>query len=449
MKIISTILVLTSFVAAAQQNHASLIDNYMSAQASVHEFSGAVLVAKKGEILYQKAFGLANREWNIPNTADTRFPIASLTKQFTAAAILRLEEQGKLSTSDKLSKYFPHFPKADSITIHMLLNHTSGIHDLLQDSEFADINPNLQIGQLNDSLLVNIFKDKPFDFAPGTFWRYSNSGYILLGYLIQKTSGISYRDYIQKNLLQKANMTNTDLFRFDTILPRRASGYSRMQHLWQNSRIININISFATGGLFSTVGDLFIWRKALNSGTIISEKSLRKMNTPNHEDRGYGYGVFIDKANNRRTIFHSGRLLGFSSFMIEYPDDDIQIIILTNRETNLDFIPKGLAGILFGKSVTPTYNRKPFAINKSDLTAFTGEFQSDEIPFPVNITSKNGKLFLFLGRDIELVPESENKFFIDEPDVEIQIEFETSSKQVTHAYFIEGGLKTEVRRTVK
>ena len=142
------------------------------------------MVAKKGKIIYQEAFGMANREWNMPNTIDTRFPIASLTKQFTAAAILQLTEKGKLNLEDKLSRFYPDYPKGDSITIHMLLNHTSGIYNLLQDPAFTEINANIPIESLADSNLINIFKNKPFDFSPGSYWRYSNSGYILLGFII-------------------------------------------------------------------------------------------------------------------------------------------------------------------------------------------------------------------------------------------------------------------------
>ena len=197
---------LLPLVALAQKNYAHLLEKYMKAQEAIHEFSGAVLIAKKGKIIYKQAFGQANREWKISNTVDTRFPIASLTKQFTAAAILQLAEQGKLQTEDKISKYFPGFPKGDSITIHMLLNHTSGIQNILQDPFFTEINVNTRIEALNDTTLINIFRNKPFDFSPGTWWRYSNSGYFLLGYIIEKLSGLTYRNYVYKNILQKAGM---------------------------------------------------------------------------------------------------------------------------------------------------------------------------------------------------------------------------------------------------
>lgn len=435
------------WAALAQQNYTELLDRYMKAQASVHDFTGTVLVAKKGQVIYRQALGSANREWGVPNTVDTRFWIGSLTKQFTAAAILQLVDQGKLHVEDKLSKYFPGYPKGDSITLHMLLNHTSGIYNMIQDPRFTEINPNTRVEELADTVLINTFRNKPFDFSPGTFWRYSNSGYVLLGYIIEKVSGQSYRDYLYKNVLPKAGLKNTDLFHYDTIIPKRAYGYSRTPAGWQNSRLINVSIAFSAGGLFSTAEDLFRWSEALNSGKVISKESLARMNRPNRVDHGAGYGVFVEKIFNRQAILHSGALLGFSSIMIRYPEDEISIIILTNRETNLDFIHKGLAAIVFDKEVIPAYKRTPVKVDPSVLKQYAGEFAGAGLPFPLNIVEKDNKLFLRLHRDIELVPESRTKFYIAEPDVEIQVEYVlTDRKEVSHVYLIEGGVKWEAKR---
>ena len=404
-QILFILMAVLPFCSPAQKNYQALLKQYTKGFATAHDFTGALLVAKKGKVIYQESFGMANREWSVANTLDTRFPIASLTKQFTAAAILQLVEKGKLSLEDKLSRFYPDYPKGDSITIHMLLNHTSGIYNLLQDPAFTEMNANIPVEALDDSSLVNIFQHKPFDFSPGTYWRYSNSGYILLGYIIEKISGQSYRDYLTKNLFQKAGMHNSDLFRFDTILPHRASGYSYTSKGWKNSRIININVSFSAGGLFSTVHDLFKWQQALFAGKIIHDTSLAKMNRPNHEDRGAGYGVFVENLFGRKAIFHSGGLLGFCSYMISYPDDEISVIILTNRDSNLDFLSKGLSAILFDKEVAIPYKHKAVSIDPSLLKNYAGEYEGGNLPFPVNIIVKNNKLYQSLGRDIELLPE--------------------------------------------
>lgn len=436
------------FSIMAQKNYTALLDEYMDGFNKAHDFSGVVFIEKNGKKIYTKAFGEANREWKIPNTIDTRFQIASVTKQFTAVAILKLVEQGKLQMDDKVSKFFPGYPKGDSITIHMLLNHTSGIYNYLENPALDALNPNISIKLLKDSIF-NLFKNKPFDFSPGTFWRYSNSGYVLLGYIIEQVSGETYRDYIYKNLLLPASMMNTDLYSADSIIPFHSNGYIKTSQGWKPKDIIAINAAFSAGGLFSTVGDLSKWCDALYTGKIINKESLSKMNQPNAGERGYGYGVFVDSFFNRRAIFHSGSLTGFTSLLMNYPVDGIRIIILTNRNTNIDFLPRGLAAMLFDQNVIPPYKHIPIKIDPSILKRYVGKFVGKSIPFPLNIINKNNKLYLQLGTDMELVPESENKFYISEQDVEIGIEFELNDKkEVVAVYFIESGVKIKVKMTI-
>jgi CubicO group peptidase (beta-lactamase class C family) len=434
------------FMVSAQKNYTALLDRYMQAYAKVHDFSGAVLVAKKGKVIYQKAFQFANREWQVPNTVSARFEIGSITKQFTAAAVLQLAEQGKLQVEDKLSKYFPDYPKGDSITLHMLLNHTSGIYNYSDNPAFFDLNPNTPIAALKDTLL-NLFKNKSFYFSPGTWWRYSNSNYLLLGYIIEKVSGQTFQDYIFKNLLQKAGMANTGILRHDTIVPRFANGYTRTPAGWTRGGIAPVNAGYSAGGLFSTVGDLLKWGEALRAGKIISAASLEKMNRPNHEDRGYGYGVFVDRFFNHRAIFHGGATLGYNTYMIYYPEDDLRMIFLANKDTRLDFLPKAFAAILFDHKVSLPYKRTPVAIDPTRLKQYVGSFQGQGVPFLINIIEKKHKLYLQLHQDIELYPESETKFYIGDSDVEMQLEYVLDArKEVERIYFIDSGVKTEVKR---
>ena len=442
-RVLVTAIVFFPLFALAQVNYKTLLDQYMQGFYKAYDFSGAVLVAKKGKVIYRKGFGKANREWQIANTVDSRFAIASLTKQFTAAAILQLAEKEKLDVQDKLSKYFPDFPKADSISIHMLLNHTSGIKEYSQNSDLFELNPNTPIGALKDTL-INTFKYLPFDFSPGTFWKYSNSGYILLGYIIEQVSGKTYQEYIYKNMLQKAGMKNSDLLCHDTIIPYRAEGYTKTPQGWKMAKILPVNTRFSAGGLFSTVVDLYKWNEALYAGKVISRKSLAVMNRPNHGDFGAGYGIFVDQVYNRKALHHQGSVPGYSSFMARYPEDELSIIILTNRDTNLDFLSKGLAAILFDQPVVMPYKHKPALIDTTMLDRYAGAYEGS---FPLSIVKKNSKLHLRLHRDIELVPESETKFYIDEPDVDIQIEYVLNDrKEVAAVYYIEGGVKQKVKR---
>jgi len=272
MRTLSIFFLLASLVANAQKNYSSLLDNYMKAQANVNEFSGAVLVAKNDKIIYEKAFGLANREWNVPNTLQTKFRIGSLTKQFTAAAILQLAESGKLNLDDKLSKYFPDFPKGDSVTIHMLLNHTSGIKSYTNMPKFMSI---ATLPYPKDSV-VAFFKNEPYEFSPGTKWNYNNSGYFLLGYIIEKVSGQSYSEFVLRNVIRKAGLENTAVDRLDSLLLNRAQGYSKTSTGWRNANYVSMEFPYSAGAIVSTIQDMYAWNKALYSGKIISPAMLTK-----------------------------------------------------------------------------------------------------------------------------------------------------------------------------
>ena len=444
--------VFTLTAANAQKNYSKELDAYVMAYADVHGFSGNILVAQKGKIIYEKFLGQANREWQVANTADSRFLIGSLTKQFTAAAILQLEEKGKLSTEDKISRFFPDFPNGDRITLHMLLNHTSGLKSDSGDSEpdVYKINPNIPIEELKD-ILINIFKNTPLEFEPGTSWRYSNSGYVLLGYIIEQVSGETYRDYMYKNILQKAGMANTDLSSQSAIIPNFAFGYSLTPEFgWRKAKTTPFNTGFSVGGLYSTTHDLLKWNEALVSGKIISKKSFDKMHAPNHGQFGAGYGIFVGESYDHHKMFdHQGALEGYNTFMARYPDDELCIIVLTNKDTNLDFLPKTLAAIMFDKKIVIPTKRMPVKVSNNLIGLYQGTYEGPELPFPLNVVEKDNKLYLRMHRDVELVPQSDNKFYINEPDVEIQIEFkEEKGKPSSIASFIAAGVKSEGKRKV-
>ncbi|MBD3581909.1 serine hydrolase domain-containing protein [Flavobacterium selenitireducens] len=434
-----------TIVSLAQKEVSRTLDRYMQAQATQNDFSGTVLVSQKGNIIYEKSFGLANREWNVPNSPETRYRICSLTKQFTAAAVLRLEEQGKLTISDKLSKYFPDYPKGDEVTLHMLLNHTSGIKDVGEIPKWFRLDARLPVEKMKDTLIA-VFKDKPYDFEPGKGWHYSNSGYILLGYVIEQASGQPYYDYVREYLLKKASMDDSGFLQHDLIVPNLVNGYALLPSGWKRSTSETGNSGFSAGNMFATARDLFKWRVALQSGKIISAASLKKMNTPHHPERGAGYGIFVDNFLNHKVLEHQGAIEGFNTYMGEYIDDGVCIIVLTNRDTNLDFVPKGLAGIMFGRPVESFYKKKPVRFSGS-VSAFAGEFKSPDLPFPVTVVEKDNKLYWRMWRDIELIPESQKKFFIDEQDIDIQLEYMTDgSGTVSGLYFISAGIRNKLKK---
>ena len=426
----------------AQKNYPQLMDNYMKAQVSVKEFSGTVLLMQKDKVLYEKAFGLADREWNVPNTINTKYRIGSVTKQFTAACIMQLEEQGKLSLTDKLGKYVPDYPKGDTVTIHMLLNHTSGIADYTSLAAFW---PKAILPLSRDSMIA-IFKYAPYDFSPGTNWNYSNSGYFLLGYIIEKVSGIDYGDYLLKNVIQKVGLKNTLLDQVDSVLQYRAKGYEKDGKVWRNAMLISMEGPFSAGAMVSTVHDLHDWMKALMDNKVVSAASVQKMTTPymNH----YGYGLGIDSLFNHKRIGHSGGIPGFVSYLGYFPNDDLYTIAISNDGVSAAQVAEGLATIFFNQPVFVPYIPKAIKLSASQLEKFTGTYTLISSGGDFEIIKKGDMLYRkSTGKDdVELKPESITRlFYADGSDRFINFEFDKKGR-VTNASLLNGVIKSELKK---
>ncbi|MFZ1260645.1 MAG: serine hydrolase domain-containing protein, partial [Chitinophagaceae bacterium] len=384
MKKMFLLLLLLPVFAGAQKNYPQLVDNYMQAELKVKEYNGAVLIVKKGKPIYQKAFGLADREWNVLNTVNTKFRIGSITKQFTAACILQLAERGKLNLDDKLNKYFKDYPKGDSVTIHMLLNHTSGIKNYTDIGAFW---PKAILPLSLDSMIA-IFKNEPYDFSPGTQWNYSNSGYFLLGVIVEKVSGKKFSDYLLENIIQKAGLKNTSMDRLDSILQMRAKGYSKTKSGWEHAQYISMEGPYSAGAMVSTVNDLHTWMQALVSNKIISSSSVAKMTTPYKNN--YGYGLGIDSLKNHKRISHNGGIPGFSSYLAYYPDDDLYIVAISNNDVSSTQVGTLLASILFDLPVMKPYKPIAIKIDISLLDRYVGKYIATG---PIEIIKKEGRLY--------------------------------------------------------
>ncbi|MEO8885319.1 MAG: serine hydrolase [Mucilaginibacter sp.] len=447
-KILSAILVsylLWPVTSIAQTNYPAAISKYMEAQATIKQFSGNVLVAVNGNVIYQKAFGYADREWNVPNSLSSKFEIGSLTKQFTAAAILQLAEQHKLNLNDKLSVYFPGYPKGDSVTLHMLLNHTSGIADYTALPRFNAVHT---LALTRDSVIV-LFKNQPYAFSPGTKWQYSNSGYFLLGCIIEKVSKKHYNDYIKENILSKASLANTGVNHLDSVLLYRAKGYSPEKSGIKNADYFSMEIPFSAGSIISTVHDLYNWQKALLNGLVISKESVLKMTTAYLGN--YGYGLNIDQFNNHKRISHSGAIPGFSSFLGSFPDDKIFIVILSNNEGDVGGISEALSSILFNLPYQIPYIPTEVTINPAVLKKYIGKYQIEQSSGNtyLALVEDNNKLYLKPegagDLKMELKPESETKFFFAR-DHDQEIEFTLDKKgNIAKTYFINKGAKIEIK----
>jgi CubicO group peptidase (beta-lactamase class C family) len=304
------------------------IDSAIAAQVSSGQFMGAVLIARDRRVLLNKGYGQASLEWRIPNSSSTRFRLGSATKQFTAASILLLQQEGQLTIEDPVSKYMPDAPAAWSqITIFNLLTHTSGIHEITALPDFDASEP----FPTTPERLVARFRDLPLDFTPGAEFRYSNSGYILLGYLIEKITGEPYREYVQKKLFNPLGMKDSGYDSNVEIIPRHAEGYAPKSNGFTVAGYVDMTIPFAAGGLYSTTADLLRWEEGLYGGKVLQATALTRMKTPFKKD--YALGLVVDPDSRGATvIWHCGAIEGFASCVGYVPVEQLAVIVLSNVE---------------------------------------------------------------------------------------------------------------------
>ncbi|MGH7945479.1 MAG: serine hydrolase domain-containing protein, partial [Opitutaceae bacterium] len=333
-------------LATAQQSPAPELSakftEYMEAQARVSGFTGAVLVARDGTVLFARGYGMANLEHSIPNSPATKFRLGSITKQFTAAAILQLQEKGKLSVQDPVCKYVPNCPAAWApVTIHHLLTHTSGIPNF---TSFPDYLKTMMIASPPEKSLER-FRDKPLEFTPGEKFNYSNSGYVLLGFILEKAAGQSYDDYLRANIFAPLRMNESGYDWSNTVLPGRASGYARRgQSDYANAEYIHMTIPHAAGALYSSVEDFVKWDQALYSDKVLSEASRQAMFTPFKSD--YAYGWAVRAVAGHKMVSHAGGINGFNTSFMRFPDDKLCVVVFSNVEgTRVGTVAQDLAAI--------------------------------------------------------------------------------------------------------
>ena len=295
---------------------------------------GVFMVAKNGEVIYQKAFGKSNLELEVNLTTENIFQLGSMTKQFTAIAILMLEEQGKLDVKQTVSKYIPDYPSGDSITLHHLLTHTSGIKDFTKMKALRDIAQK----EMTPKMMVEFFKNEPVDFKPGEKFDYNNSGYVLLGYIIELVSGETYEDYIKKHIFQKVGMNQSYYATDRQIIAKRAYGYQKKESGYVNKTIINFSVPFASGSLMSSTNDMLKWQNALSKNILLTneniQKAFNKYKLNSGEEFTYGYGWHIKELNGTPSREHGGSIFGFKTMGVYIPSVDIYVIGFTNCDCN-------------------------------------------------------------------------------------------------------------------
>lgn len=329
--IISTVLIFTNV--AFSQSTERKIDSLLNSKFS-EEGPGAVfLIAQNGKATHKKVYGKANLELNVPMIINNVFQIGSMTKQFTAVAILMLEQDGKLQVTDKISKYIPDFPNADNITIHHLLTHTSGIKDYTKMKSIWEISKK----KMSPKELIDFFKNEEVDFKPGEKFSYNNSGYIVLGYIIEQVSGKSYEEFVEEEIFEAVGMANSQYASDREVIKNRAYGYHKKEN-YTNKYSINFSITYAAGSLMSTVDDLLKWQNALNNNILLNktetDKAFRNYVLNNGEHINYGYGWHIKDWNGTEAREHGGSIFGFKSMGVYVPGKDTYVVGLSNCDCN-------------------------------------------------------------------------------------------------------------------
>lgn len=362
-------------------------------------FMGSVLVSQHGKVLFNKSYGWADAEWNIPNSSTSRFNIASVTKQFTAAAILLLEERGKLKTEDPVKRYLPDAPAAwDKITIYNLLTMTSGIAG---DAAKYEVGPPDRV----------VFREEPLAFQPGENWDYTNESYVLLGYLVEKISGQSYPDFLTENIFKPLAMDDSGASSVVAFIPHRASGYWPGADGMENAeRPTFAGAGLASGGIYSTTEDMLRWENGLFGGKLLTPASLRKMITPFKHD--YACGLYVRHIGGRILIDYDGNNIGYNAQVAYYPEDELAVIVLANLNgTVTSEMNKALASVALGETPPTPSVHKEIPLPKQVLLRYAGTYQFSD--YSLKMLPEGNHLLVQFGdgSTLPVFPESETKFF--------------------------------------
>lgn len=365
----NALLMLCLAAAVGAQDFAAKADEYVQSWVRDKQFRGTVLVAKDGKPVFRKAYGQANDEWEIANTVDTKFRLGSITKQFTAVAILQLAEQGKLKLDDAVKVYYPEAPAAwDKITIHHLLNHTSEIPSYTDQPGFREQRSR---DPKTPAEIVKWTQEMPLQFAPGEKFRYNNTGYVLLGMVIEKVTGVKYAAYLQLHIFEPLGMKDTGYETAGMVMKKRASGY---EPDGRNAPYLDMTLPYAAGSLYGTVDDLARWDEALYTEKLLKRAWWTKMTTPGLSD--YGYGLTMKPVDGKASQSHGGGINGFNTFMIRFPEEHVVAIALANQNGQApQEIAMNLARMYFGAEVKPRELRSEVKLPAAQLDEYAGRYQ--------------------------------------------------------------------------
>jgi CubicO group peptidase (beta-lactamase class C family) len=432
--LISCVIANHDMAAAQKASETSLrqrLDQIANSYTADNAFMGSVLVARGNEILLNKGYGKANLEHNIPNDPDTKFRIGSLTKQFTAALILLLQQDGKLRVEDPVRKYLPDAPKSwDKITLTELLGHNSGIPEIQSDPNFRSwaMSPHTHAEEFA------LFKDRPLNFEPGSKNEYSNSNYLVLGAVIEKVTGEGYGAQLRNRIFKPLGMNDSGEDKDGLVLPKRAQGYNNNDGRLEPAPSESMSVPWSAGSIYSTTNDLLRWERGLFGGKVLSQSSLKAMTTPGKVSHGFGVGVSTEEGIE--VIDHNGAIEGFVAHLAYVPEPRITVIVLSNVFGGAPpAMGNQLVEAMLGKTVVLASERKPVPISKEGLAKFEGVYQmSSGMSF--TFTARGDSLEMNAGGTIvpllyQGVKEGHPRFYVAMVDGEIEFVPDSSGAMMT------------------
>jgi CubicO group peptidase (beta-lactamase class C family) len=425
------------------QDVAAKADELLTAFHKQGKFTGTVLIAKEGKIVFEKGYGYANLEQKQPNTPNTEFRIGSLSKPFTAILILQLQEQGKLNIKDPIQKFIPDYPKGDSIQIEHLLNHTSGIKSITGMKEYYE----KWIGQPSTlEQTIAHFKNEPLHFTPGSRFEYSNSNYILLSYIAEKASGISFSQLLEKNITKKLKLKQTGVDQNSRVSKNKAIGYATTPtDSFAIARYTEMSVLSGAGAVYATARDLYAWDQALYGSKLLTDASRKAMFTPYKNNYALGWEVVQSKG--RLEMGHSGSIDGYLSNYIRFPKQDVCIIFLSNYfQSKGPQISKALTAIVFNEPYVIPKEKIAITLQESVYQSYVGQYQLEKGP-TLAVVFEEGKLKGKLGNQpyFEMLAESETKFFIKGVDGDVEFVKE-GSHAVTGVNLMNNGKTLSFKR---
>jgi CubicO group peptidase (beta-lactamase class C family) len=406
----------------------------------------SVAVARRGQLIHEAGYGLADLENRLPTTPTTVYRVGSITKQFTAAAVMKLVEEERVRLEAPVTTYLPDYPAPPGVTVASLLNHTSGVKNYTTMEKWWET----MALEMAPDRLAEVFRDEPLDFSPGDRFSYSNSGYALLGLLVERVSGMPFGSYLHGEVFAPLGLAATSYCDYQVLVPNRAHGYKVVDGGFVNASYVSMSQAYAAGAVCSSATDLVRWFQGLAGGALLSEETYELMTTPARLTDGseieYGYGLAVSFLEGRRRINHVGGTLGFSSQISHYEDEDVTIVVLTNTEgANAASIESDIARVVLGLGDQTT---RDILLTPAELDRYVGTYDLELTT--VRVSASEGRLYAVID-----APGLEGRYgllyqgddtFQAEADPELTLQFPDTPARTDGFVLVRHGITMRARR---